>query len=370
MIVLMPMFMMIMTGFIFPSSNSISHQPIGIVNNDVGFNGNTTLSKTFVSTLEMINNKTGMMDLSTATSFDEIRDKIMMGKLSGGIIIDANFSVDIMNGKQGNITLVTDESNPQMSMLIQGVLSQTVNQMGTMFAQQSVQQLNNSVNVNNSLAVVKPYNITARGVTTAGGGNYFEFVAPGIMMMTVMMSLMTGLPHAISHEKEAGTLDGMLTAPINRLAIILGKSLSQITRGLIQGIIILILAVTLFGVVIYGNILLVFFLLLLGVFSFVGLGILITSYAKDEETAAMIMMTLMFPMMFLSGIFFPIQQMPWYMQDVSYVMPLTYAAGALRKVVVLGAGLSAIGLELAILIGFGAIMLLIAIPMFKRAMTR
>ena len=63
-------------------------------------------------------------------------------------------------------------------------------------------------------------------------------------------------------------------------------------------------------------------LLLLGVFSFVGLGIVITSFAKDQETAQMMMMTLMFPMMFLSGVFFPIQQMPWYMQDISKVLPL------------------------------------------------
>jgi ABC-2 type transport system permease protein len=102
----------------------------------------------------------------------------------------------------------------------------------------------------------------------------------------------------------------------------------------------------------------------------VGLGVVLTSFAKDQETAMMMMMTLMFPMMFLSGVFFPIQQMPWYMQDISKVLPLTYAAQALREVMVLGAGLSAISTEVTILIVFGVVMTAIALPVFRRVMTR
>ena len=188
--------------------------------------------------------------------------------------------------------------------------------------------------------------------------------------MVVMMALMTGLPHAISYEKDIGTLDGMLVAPINRLSIILGKVMAQTVRGMIQGFVILLLAIGLFGVVIQGSILLVVFLVLLTVFSFVGLGILITSFTDREETATMVMMTLMFPMMFLSGVFFPLQQMPWYMQDLAHFLPLTYATTAMRKVMVLGAGLDAVFLEVAILIGFGIVMLAIAVPMFKKAMSR
>jgi ABC-2 type transport system permease protein len=241
--------------------------------------------------------------------------------------------------------------------------------MGTMLAQQNVLGLNSTaVTQSNSLAIVQPYNIQTESVIS-GHFSYFDFIAPGIMAMTVMMSVMTGLPAAISHEREVGTLDGMMVAPINRLSIILGKTLAQTARGLLQGVIILGLATVLFGVTVHGSILLVFGLLLLGVFSFVGLGVVITSFAKDQETAMMIMMTLMFPMMFLSGVFFPIQQMPWYMQDISKLLPLTYASQALREVMVLGAGIPAISTELTILIVFGVVMIAIALPVFRRAMT-
>jgi len=364
-LILMPLFMMVMVGFIYPSGNSVSNLPVALVNEDTGYGNSTIASQTFIMGLQQINSQTSMLVLSNASSIGDIKDMVQRGDLDGGIVIPSNFTASILSGEQGTLIIVTDQSNPQISATIRAVLSGVFDQMGTQLALSRVQPLN----ATNPLAVVKPYNVRMEGVVS-GNPSYFDFIAPGIMAMTVMMSVMTGLPVAISQEKEVGTLDGMMVAPINRLSIILGKTLGQTARGLIQGAIILVLAVGLFGVTIHGSILLVFGLLLLGVFSFVGLGIVITSFAKDQETAAMLMMTLMFPMMFLSGVFFPIQQMPWYMQDISRVLPLTYASQALRKVMVLGAGIPAISTELTVLIVFGTVMTAIAVPVFRRMMTR
>jgi len=367
MLVLMPIFMMAMVGFIFPSNTSMSNISIALVNEDEGY-GNYSASSIFVNFLEEINDSAEMMVLTNASSFDEVRNMIQRGDVEGGIVITRDFTSDLMTGEQGSIIIVTDQSNPQLSIALQTGLKEVFDEMGTWVAQQNVETFP-GVNATNSLAVVKPYHVETRGAIP-GTFNYFDFVAPGLMAMTVMMSVMTGLPAAISHEREIGTLDGMMVAPIRRLGIILGKTFAQTVRGLLQGILILILAIALFGVVIHGSILLIFALLFLGVFSFVGLGVVITSFAKDQETAMMVMMTLMFPMMFLSGVFFPIQQMPWYMQGISKFLPLTYVSTALRKVMVLGADLSAISLEVAVLIGFGVVMTLIALPVFRKAMTR
>ena len=369
MLVFMPLFMMSMVGFIYPSDTSMSDVSVALVNEDEGYGSYPSASEPLIMALEKVNNSTGMMTITEASSLDEVRDMIQREDVEGGIVIARNFTVSLMTGNQGLITIVTDQSNPQMSALLQTALKEVFEQLGTWLAQQNVEGLSPVVNATNSLAIVKPYSVHTEGAIP-GRLSYFDFIAPGLMAMTVMMSVMTGLPAAISHEKEVGTLDGMMVAPINRLAIIVGKTLAQTARGLLQGVLILALAVTLFGVTIHGNILLIFALLLLGVFSFVGIGVVLTSFAKDQETAMMVMMTLMFPMMFLSGVFFPIQQMPWYMQSISRVLPLTYAATALRKVMVLGADASTITTELSVLIGFGAIMTAIAVPVFKRAMAR
>jgi ABC-2 type transport system permease protein len=366
-LILMPIFMMTMVGFIYPSETSLNNVPIALVNEDTGFSG-YKLSSTFITALENINQQTEMMTLNDASSLADVRELIQTGSAEGGIIISSDFTSSIMNGEQGKLTIVTDQSNPQMSAMIQAVLNQVFEQMGTALAQQNVaEQL--GIDQSSALAVVKPYNIQVEG-SVEGEFSYFDFIAPGIMAMTVMMSVMTGLPAAISHERELGTLDGMMVAPINRLSVILGKTLAQMARGILQGVLILGLAMLLFGVTVHGNILLVFALLLLGVFSFVGLGVVLTSFAKDQETAVMMMTTIMFPMMFLSGVFFPIEQMPWFMQTISKFLPLTYVADSLRKVMVLGADIPALSTELTILVVFGIAMIAIAVPVFKRAMTR
>ncbi len=141
--------------------------------------------------------------------------------------------------------------------------------------------------------------------------------------------------------------------------------------GFIQGVIVLGIAILLFGVTIQAASLpLAFVMLFLGIFSFIGLGILLTSLANNEETAMILMTVLQFPMMFLTGVFFPIQQMPWFMQWLSQLLPLTYAVQAMRKVMILNASIMDVLPEVVILVVFGAIMLAIAIPVFRRSMTR
>ncbi len=83
-----------------------------------------------------------------------------------------------------------------------------------------------------------------------------------------------------------------------------------------------------------------------------------------------VMMTLTFPMLFLSGALFPIQQMPAVMQWISKILPLTYAVEALRKCIVLGTGITGMVPEVWVMLGFGVVFTEIAIPVLSRVITR
>jgi ABC-2 type transport system permease protein len=215
---------------------------------------------------------------------------------------------------------------------------------------------------------LQPYSAQVQG--TIPGSNYFDFLAPGLLMMIVMMAALIGIPEGISKERELGTFDGVLSAPINPISIIIGKSASLTIGGFIQGILVLALAVVFFGVHVQGSILLAFGLMFLGVFSFIGLGILFTSLTEDQKTGTMIVNLLMFPMMFVSGIMFPVQQMPWFLQWLSAIMPVTYAADAMRKVMILNASLQDVLPQIAILVVFGIVTMAVAIPVFTKSMTK
>ena len=138
-------------------------------------------------------------------------------------------------------------------------------------------------------------------------------------------------------------------------------------RNLVQGGITIAMAIVVFGITIRGNPLLIVAILVIGTLSFLGLGIVATALTKEQESAQLVLGLLQFPMMFLSGVLFPVEQMPSFLQTVSRVLPLTYAVEALRKVMILGAGLDAILGPLTILIALGVVTMTLGVPLFDRA---
>ena len=369
--VIMPIFMMVLTGFIFPSQSSVKNIPIGIANQDSAI-GQKIVDA--ISNLE-ITSGTRAFVIKNYDNVDAIKDAIKKQEINGGVVIPDNFETEIATNAPAEVTIVQDQSNPQISAITTQTLSQVIAGFSQGIEQQKISAILinkvpvQPVNQNYLQSFINPVAIKMEGLF-AENTNYFEFVAPGIMAMVVMTAVLTGLAASVSRERETGTLDGILISPINRLAIILGKATAQSIRGLAQGAIVMLLAIFIFGVKINGSIPLVTLLLLLGIFSFVGLGILVSAATAEQETATQLLFMFQFPMLFLSGAFFPIQQMPDIMQKIAHVIPLTYAIEALRKVIILGGGISSVSTELIILAGFGVVTLAIAVPVFRKLITR
>lgn len=362
--IIMPIFMMIMVGFVFPSQGALKNAPLGIVNLDQG-----PLGAQIVAVLQQPTpgQTEKMFEIAYPRSEAEAVDRIKQQAINGAIVIPADFSAKIAAGEQASVTIISDQSNPQVSIMLSGILDKLMSEISNRLAEKDISSL--LPGVTSPEAIVKPFIVETKGVVP-GNPNYFQFMAPGLMAMVIMMAAMTGLAGSVSRERELGTLDGILSAPISRLSIVLGKSFSQVVRGLLQAALTLILAMVLFGVVIQGSLWLLALLLILTVFSFIGIGIMISAIASEQETAMTIMMTLTFPMIFLSGAFFPIQQMPAAMQWISKAIPLTYAVEALRKCIVLGTSITGMMPEVWVMLGFGVVFTAVAIPVFSRVITR
>lgn len=362
--VIMPIFLMVMTGYVFPNQNALKNAPLGVVNLDQGPTGAQIISALDQPTSGQ--NAT-LLKLTYLKSEAEAEQQIKDQVINGAIVIPADFSAEIAAGQQATITSITDESNPQISLLMGETLDKLTSVISNQMATKKVETL--VPGVADPAAVVDPFVVETKGIIP-GNPNYFEFMAPGVMAMVIMMAAMIGLAGSVSRERELGTMDGILSAPISRLSIVVGKSFALGVRGLLQAALTLILAILLFGVVVHGNFGLLILLLILTVVSFIGIGIMISAIASDQETAMTIMMTVMFPMMFLSGAFFPVQQMPMVLQWISKVIPLTYSVEALRKCIVLGTGISGMTTEVWVMLAFGVVFLAIAIPVFGKVTTR
>jgi ABC-2 type transport system permease protein len=366
--IIMPLFMMIMVGYVFPSQSSLKDVPVGIVNLD---NGPVSTQVVDVLTnLKVQGSTKKVMIVKPVQDEVTIKERIQKQDLSGAIVIPAGFSNGLLKDHiQQKITIITDQSNPQISSILTTMLGQVFDTMGKQMSKLAIGSLMQpKLSVTSMSALITPMAVESKGLVV-GKPNYFQFVAPGVIAMVTMMAVMMGLAGSIAREKEQGTMDGILVAPVSRFSIIMGKTGAQTVRGLMQGAMVLILAMTLFHVKVYGSFLIMLVVVILGILSFVGLGILVSAAVEEQETAMTIMMTVTFPMLFLSGAFFPTQQMPGFMQAISKCVPLTYEVQALRQVVVLGAGLSEVMKPLLILLGFGVVTLAISIPAFKRVMT-
>jgi ABC-2 type transport system permease protein len=366
--IIMPLFMMIMVGYVFPSQSSLNDVPVGIVNLD---NGTVSTQVVDVLTnLKVQDSTKKVMIVKPVQNEATIKELIQKQDLSGAIVIPAGFSNGLLKDHtQQKITIITDQSNPQISSILTTMLGQVFDTMDKQMSKLAIGTLMQpKLSATSMTALVTPMAVETKGLV-AGKPNYFQFVAPGVIAMVTMMAVLMGLAGSIAREKEQGTMDGILVAPVSRFSIIMGKTGAQTVRGLLQGAMVLILAMTLFHVKVYGSFLIMLVVIILGILSFVGLGILVSAAVEEQETAMTIMMTVTFPMLFLSGAFFPTQQMPGFMQAISKCVPLTYEVQALRQVVVLGAGLGEVMKPLLILLGFGVVTLAISIPAFKRVMT-
>ena len=208
----------------------------------------------------------------------------------------------------------------------------------------------------------------------APGIDFIQFMYPGIVAMSVLTSsLFAGV--SVVWDREFGFLREILVAPIGRTGIVLGKAAGASFTALLQVLILLLLA-PLVGVrldlgVIAGLVPIVV-LLSLGLS---GLGILIASFMTSQQGFQLFIQLLIFPLIFLAGVFFPVNNVPEWLEVISKVNPLTYGVDAIRQVFlgsVPGLGVTVLGHtmslleDVAVVAGLGALLLGSAVLAFNR----
>ncbi|MFC1931336.1 ABC transporter permease [Chloroflexota bacterium] len=216
--------------------------------------------------------------------------------------------------------------------------------------------------------------LSARMGALGPGIDFTQFIFPGIIGMTVLMSsFMAGV--SLVWDREFGFLKEVLVAPISRASVAIGKTLGSATVALLQGILIILFA-PLVGIHLSILTLLALVpLMLLLAASLGSLGILLATRIRSMEAFQATMQMLMFPMVFLSGAFFPLQELPVWMNILVKINPATYGIAPIRQVILKTAPDSAFGINLfghtmslwdnvAVLAVFGAIMVLLAIWSF------
>jgi ABC-type multidrug transport system permease subunit len=197
------------------------------------------------------------------------------------------------------------------------------------------------------------------------GARYIDFLVPGLLGMSLMGGGLWGIGFVTVDMRIRKLLKRFLATPMRKSHFLAAIMMSRLLFMIPEMLITLVFAWLTFGVVIQGSLIAVVVLILLGAFTFSGLGLLVASRAKTIETVSGLMNLVMLPMWVLSGIFFSPDRFPDVAQPFIKALPLTPLIHALRAVMLESASLTDVWVETAILAAWGAVSFVLALRWFR-----
>jgi ABC-2 type transport system permease protein len=280
-----------------------------------------------------------------AAALDQMRD----GELDAVIAVPAGYGEAVEaasagTGPPGSVVVYTDPSRQNLA----GAVYQTV---GSVLG---------VVNLGGRppLVVPRPETLQTENL------NFISYFVPSMLGLSVMqVGIFAAIPLVADREKLI--LKRLAATPLRRWQLVGSNVLMRLLIALIQAVIIIGVGIVFFDVAISGPFPLSAVFIVLGAVSFLALGYVVASFASTEDAANGMTSVIQFPMMFLSGTFFPIDEMPDALQAVARVIPLTYLSDALRQVMVGGAAFAPLWVCAAVLAGWLVVCFTIAARKFR-----
>jgi ABC-2 type transport system permease protein len=288
---------------------------------------------------------------ATEEAVQAAREKVEDADLWAVIVFERNFTADLNEAvlaiKTGGtvvpvaIMVYMDGTNPNIVSAVMGDLQISIQKV---FA---------------SFEIVPPVR-TAQVLVYGEDAEFIDFFAPGVMGMAAMMVTFMLSIISFVHERGQHTLDRLLASPATEGEIVAGYVLAFGLVGLVQSVVILITAILLFGIEVQGSVFLALFMIFIFGVGMQGMGFVLSAFAKNEFQAVQFMPIVLFPSILLSGVFWPLEAVPELLRPASYFLPLTYEVEGLRSVMIRGWGVWDVWAEVAVLLAFAAVMMLLS----------
>ncbi len=250
------------------------------------------------------------------------------GKTKLGVVIPNRFEEKFFSNGRGTVQLITDATEPNYAATLTNYANGMIRKF--QLEQTGVTQIPYQIEVQNRML----YNPGLIGA--------YNFI-PGVVALILMLicAMMTSL--TIAKEKETGTMDLLLVSPLHPILIILGKVTPYAVLSFISALVVFAMGYAIFDVPVLGSLPLLLVLCLLYLLVALALGVLISTKSKSQQVAMMVsMFTLMLPTMLLSGFIFPIESMPFPLQQISKIIPAKYFIIIEKSIMLKGAGWDAV----------------------------
>jgi len=195
--------------------------------------------------------------------------------------------------------------------------------------------------------------------------DYIRYLVPGILGMSLLFSSTFG-GLSVLWDREFGFLKEIMVAPVTRVSIVLGRIAGGITTALVQGLLILgissLMGFRMVSILSLG--MAIVFMLLISV-AFLGLGLIFASKMKDMQGFSIVMNFVIFPLFFLSGALYPLDNFPVWLRSLSYLDPLTYGIDGLRGVLI-GISSFSVLFNFVLMLTFSSLMIFLGAYFFEK----
>jgi ABC-2 type transport system permease protein len=332
-----PIAFIFLFGLIFSGTDNTTNFDVGLVIEDQG-----AVAKGLAQTFQSV----GAFNI-TQGSQEEMLARLKKGDLRAVVVIPQGLSGAAAAGQPTKLDVYYDPSNQTTAQVVLTIIEKVVDS----FDQQITRRP--------AMVSIAPKSVIASNLRS------IDFLLPGIIGMSLMQLGLFATANVLVELREKQVLRRLGATPLSRTNLLTSQVLFRLTIGLIQTLSIILVGIVFFHVHIQSSLLVLMGIVLLGALMFVALGYLISGLARTQDSVSAITSLVQFPMLFLSGIFFPIEIMPQWIRPVVNLIPLSYLADLLRQVMVGATPAFPLAVDLIVVFAWLLICSIFAVKFFR-----
>jgi ABC-2 type transport system permease protein len=287
---------------------------------------------------------------------EELAYLIDRGEVRSALIIPTGYGRDMVAQQRTNVAFLVDGSDPTVANTVFAASQQVGQAVSTKVIEERFGM---------SIDTLPGVDVRPRVWYNPNMESAY-FMIPGMMVTILFVFTTLFTATSIVRERELGTIEQLIVTPIRPIELIIAKVVPYVVVSLFILIEILTMGVLLFGVPIRGSVPLLLGLAGLFLLTALGIGIFISSVANTQPEAFLLTWATMLPTIFLSGLFFPIEAMPSWLQLISYLIPARYAMVIMRGIILKGVGIEILIEQVVAVLIFSTIVVILASTRFKK----
>jgi ABC-2 type transport system permease protein len=300
---------------------------------------------------------------------NQVNDMLKNGNVDAAVIFPPDFAQQVFTGQNPMVQIVLEGSDPNVANAMHDLTVSFTHQLGVALSALKAQQSQTGQGQPIPPVLGGSLPFTVNNPQYLHGGPQYTFndsIAPVFIGIFSFFFVFILTSIAFLRERSQGTIERVMASPMTRSELVIGYILGFMIFALVQSLMILLFVIFALRVHYSGNLSLVFLITALLTIGSINLGIFLSAFAQNEFQIVQFIPLVFGIQIFLSGVFWPIDQLPVILRPISYILPLTYANAALRAVMLKGADLADIAWELTALLIFMVVMIIMSALTMRR----